>query len=405
MCHASCAARGCSGEPMRVVFRVLCFVLILLAGATLAAHAQDDARRAAIERLFRSPAVAAAWFTPEFLAAVPPDKLTAIVRDLERRHGPLREVVRDGENFIVRLERAQVPARIALDGGGRIAGLRFETAIVAGKLEDQVAAIAKLPGQASVLVASADQIRAAHQPEAALAVGSAAKLAILKAVAEAVTAGRLAWNLAVPLDEKWRSLPTGILQDWPTGTPVTVATLANLMISISDNTATDALVHLAGREQVEAVAPRNAPFLTTRELFILKGKDNEALRNEWRAAAADQRRRLLARIAQEKLPSPHELDSAATDIEWFLSAVELCNLLDETAALPALSINPGLARKSDWRAVAFKGGSEPGVINFSTRLTAQDGTAHCAVATWNQPGLSEEKLTELYRAILNALRF
>jgi beta-lactamase class A len=380
------------------------FVLILGVLFATAAQAQDDAQRAAIERLFRSPSISSSWFTPEFIATVPADKLAALINDMERRHGQLREVARDGEGFMARLERAQVPTRIALDSKGRIAGLRFEAAIPVGSLEDQLNAIAKLPGQTSVLVTTAGKMRAAHRPELALAVGSAAKLAILKAVADAVAAGRLAWDLAVPLDEKWRSLPTGILQDWPAGTPVTVATLASLMISISDNTATDALVHLVGRERIEALTPRNTPFLTTRELFVLKGKGNDVLRNEWRAADAAQRRKLLARLAEVKLPGAHELDPRAIDIEWFMSAEEVCVLLDATAALPAMAINPGLARKSEWRSVAFKGGSEPGVINYSTRLTARDGTAHCVAATWNQPGLSEEKLTELYRAILSALR-
>ncbi len=388
---------------MRILARTFYVVLCLLATG-IAAPAQDQQARAAIERLFRAPSISSAWFTPEFVKAVPPGKVTSLIADLERRYGQLQDVTRDGGQFVARLERATVPTQIALDKSGRIAGLRFEAAIPSGSVEEQVTAIASLPGQTSALVVSAGKVRAAHRPHAALAVGSTAKLAILKAVADAVTAGRLAWDLAVPLDEKWRSLPTGILQDWPAGTPVTVATLANLMISISDNTATDALIHLVGRERVEAITPRNTPFLTTRELFVLKGAGNDLLRNEWRAADAVQRRKLLARIAEEKLPTAHALDPTAIDIEWFLSAEEICALLDATASLPAMSINAGLARESEWKAVAFKGGSEPGVLNYSTRLTAKDGAVHCVVATWNQPGLSEDKLSALYRGILGALR-
>src|SRR5690606_39753601 len=44
------------------------------------------------------------------------------------------------------------------------------------------------------------------------------------------------------------SLPTGILQEWPVGTPMTIQSLATLMISISDNTATDVLLRVAGRD-------------------------------------------------------------------------------------------------------------------------------------------------------------
>ena len=42
------------------------------------------------------------------------------------------------------------------------------------------------------------------------------------------------------------------MQDWPPGAAVTVETLATLMISVSDNTATDTLIRLVGRERVEA---------------------------------------------------------------------------------------------------------------------------------------------------------
>src|SRR5690606_12626143 len=127
-----------------------------------------------------------------------------------------------------------------LDAEGRIAGLLFEPPVASGDLSQQVEAITALPGRTAILVLSNGEAQAEHNADEPLAVGSAAKLAVLKAVREAVEAGQLRWEQVVPLDDSWRSLPTGILQDWPADTPVTIATLANLMISISDNTATDA---------------------------------------------------------------------------------------------------------------------------------------------------------------------
>ena len=32
---------------------------------------------------------------------------------------------------------------------------------------------------------------------------------------------------------------------------------------------------------------------------------------------------------------------------------------------PQIAINPGLADKSEWKYVGFKGGSEPGVLNYT----------------------------------------
>jgi hypothetical protein len=217
-----------------------------------------------------------------------------------------------------------------------------------------VAAIAALPGEASVLLSTDGEERAAHDPDAVLAVGSAAKLAILKALDEAVAAGRLAWDQVVDLDPAWRSLPTGILQDWP-DTPLTIATLANLMISISDNTATDAVIHIVGREPIEAISPRNTPFLTTAELFKLKANGNEAARSEWLAGDENARRAVLRRIADLSLPRADALQGATLGIEWFMSATEICALLEDVAHLPAMRINPGLADAAEWKSVAFKG--------------------------------------------------
>lgn len=175
------------------------------------------------------------------------------------------------------------------------------------------------PAKPRYLVLSGGKVEAEHKADAALAVGSAAKLAVLKAVADAVAAGRLSWDQIVTLKDEWRSLPSGILQDWPAETPITIASLANLMISISDNTATDALIRIVGQEAVEAITPRNRPFLTTRELFALKA--NKDLSAAWENGDEAARRQILERISSEPLPDEGGLSTRLTiGIEWFFSA-------------------------------------------------------------------------------------
>ena len=374
----------------------------------LEAAAQEDSKpQAMIERLFEAPQIKAAWFAPEFLAQVSADQVEDIVAAMEKQHGPFQSVSGEGQDFTVMLERAEVPTQLALDAEGRIAGLFFAPPVAVGDLAQQIEAIAALPGRTSVLVTSDDEPQAEHDADTPLAVGSAAKLAILKAVDDAVAQDRLSWDQVVTLDEAWRSLPTGQLQNWPEGTPVTIATLANLMISISDNTATDALIHLVGREKVEAVTPRNIPFLTTRELFNLKASGKDEPRKAWIEGDEAARRGILDRIADEPLPEVGSLEVGPTlETEWFLSARELCELIEELAEVPALGINPGLASPEDWEAIAFKGGSEPGVLNYTTRLVAPDGAVHCVSASWNnaEAGLDEQMLASSYRAILRVLR-
>src|SRR5690606_4999120 len=166
-----------------------------------------------------------------------------------------------------------------------------------------------------------------------------------------------------------------------------------------DNTATDHLVSLLGRETVEQAqaayghgAPDvNRPLLTTRELFQLKWQVDDAARAGYLDAGEAERRAFLDELAGE----PLEVDLAGAtgpvapdDLEWFASAGELCSALarlDQTAAQPglepvaeALGTNP-LVRLDDtgqWTRFAAKGGSEPGVLSYTFLLErADDGRA------------------------------
>ncbi len=186
------------------------------------------------------------------------------------------------------------------------------------------------------------------------------------------------------LDPAWRSLPSGFLQTWPDETPLTVATLVNAMISASDNTAADALIHLVGRDALDRLSPRNAPFLTTRALFTLKNREPEDGAQGWLDLPMPARRALLDRVAKAPLPEAATLrDRPGSAPEWYMSVRELCGLLAELKDAGAFRINPGPAVASDWRTVAFKGGVEPGVLNLSIYAVAPDGHTACVAASWN----------------------
>ena len=370
------------------------------------ANSQPVTTNAAVERLFAGT-VDPNWFDPTFLAQVPAQQIAAFLAQLVAEFGPVVEVGGEGAQLTTRLERAELPTQIALDAEGQIVGLFFGNPVpVGGTVDDFIRAIAELPGQTSVIVLTNGALAAGHQPELPLGVGSAFKLAVLAALNEAAAPGTLV-NLddVAILDPAWRSLPTGILQDWTPGTAVTVATLANLMISISDNTATDALIHILGRETIEAVSPRNTPFLTTAELFKLKSVGNEALLQAWIAGDEAARRAILADLADDPLPAVEQLSPAVSlEAEWFFNGFELCALLEATHDMWAFDINPGLARRDDWARIAFKGGSEAGVLNLSTFVVAADGTTHCIVATWNNTEpLDDQALLTPYSGLLRTL--
>lgn len=371
----------------------------------LPARAETMTPEATLQALMSPEGLEPEHFGAAFLTALPLAQLKPILDGLRQANGPLQGIDRAGSSFRLRFADATIPTTITLDDQGRITGLWFGAAEKLGSIDSLAASIRALPGSTSLLVVSDGKDVVAEDADRPLAIGSAAKLAILLAARKAIDEGRLRWDQVVPLDPAWKSLPSGQLQDWPDGTPLTIAALANLMISVSDNTATDALIRILGREAVEAISPANVPFPTTRELFTLKTSANAPLRTAWIEGDATARRAILSSIADRPPPDVADLSTAATHaVEWFFTARELCRLLDATADLDSVGINPGVAERDQWKSIAYKGGSELGVLNLSTRVVGQDGRVHCVVASWNHDAaLDDQSLIAPYRGILNRL--
>jgi hypothetical protein len=151
--------------------------------------------------------------------------------------------------------------------------------------------------------------------------GSAFKLYVLDALARAIAAGKVRGDQPLTVTSQVKSLPSGVLQDDPDGTRVSVQQVATDMISISDNTAANMLIALLGRHAVEAATraagmthpARNVPFLTTRELFVLKLHDWPKLAERYLARGPAGRQALLSHTV-DRVPlsalSPLAQDSA-----------------------------------------------------------------------------------------------
>jgi beta-lactamase class A len=287
--------------------------------------------------------------------------------------------------------------QVTVDGAGLIAGLFFgepegdrEPATSWTELEEQAAA---LGGDVSLTVT---RVRGGELGERVLEVlpdgvaatearpiGSIVKLYVLGALVRAVEEGRIGWDDPLTVTDDVRSLPSGELQDAPTGTVVSVREAAGKMISISDNTATDMVIGAVGREAVEAALadlghsdpPRNVPLMTTRDLFRVGWQDDGALRARWADADAGERRALLDALPGGALDLPVSAVSevAWTDgADWFATPDDIARAhvrLAELAATPAgepvrgiLSANPGLPDPGRFDHVAFKGGSSVGTL-------------------------------------------
>ena len=235
-----------------------------------------------------------------------------------------------------------------------------------------------------------------YRADVAAPLGSAFKLWVLAELARQVTADERHWADVVKVGAP--SLPSGVLQTWPAGSPATVQTLATMMISISDNTATDTLLTTLGRAKVDAMAEAaggSVPVMTTREMFALKG--DPALMKAWIAGSVDARRALLVdnavKIATAKLdPTVFAGKPVAIDsVEWFASPSAMAGLLDRlrgadatTRAVLAVNagVDPAIAKRFGY--VGFKGGGEPGVLSLNYLVQAKDGRWYAATGNWHR---------------------
>src|SRR4051812_27466724 len=416
--------------------RSILFVLAFVGVAAQAAEPSPALRQRAAELVgwINDQTPPDQIFAPSFLAAIPEAQLKGVTAQLRTSYGPATslasvEATNDYAGTVrIAFAKANVKLDLAIDRAPPhlITGLLFGGVDSPGETAASVAAeIGALPGEVSLAAASLGegppQILLDRRAEVPMAVGSAFKLWVLAELSREVKAGERHWSDVVVLDRP--SLPSSLLRSWPAGSPVTLHTLAALMISQSDNTAADRLVELLGREKIERLLPalgvraaaRDRPLLLTREVAILKA--DPALRQRWLAADEAGRRAMLGEIAGRDV-SKVDLNLfsgapiAVREVEWFASAGDMLRTLDwlrrnaDPETLAILAINPGLgAARQTYAYAGYKGGSETGVLNLSFLLRRRDGRWLALIATWNDPAakLDDNRLMLLLSRLLPLL--
>lgn len=354
-------------------------------------------------------------FTQGFLAAVPPAQLAGIVQQLSGQFGAalaVESLEPPGGNraaLEIRMERAIARGGIAIDtaDNNKISELLFQSFDPLNDDSEQIETdLSALPGEVSWWFGPTDGTSPALSggSSEAMPVGSTFKLYVLAALAREVAAGERNWSDTITLSDE-RSFPSGMMQDWPVNAPVSLHTLASLMISISDNTATDELIRVLGRDVIlqtlvdsgHSEPSLNTPFLKTRDMFLLKAGPDERL-NAYREGDAAMRGQILDTIDRPAL-SLDQVRTAfsgapvALDVEWFASASDLISLFrfmrqtSDPEAFAIMAINPSMApaNRTDWSYVGYKGGSEPGVLNLTWFLTDETGRDHALVLSWANP--------------------
>jgi len=313
-------------------------------------------------------------------------------------------------------ERGIVSMNLAIEAEApnRIIGLLITgTSAAEASLDEVVSALKAEPGLTGFALARLDNgppiATLSLNADRPAAIASAFKLAILAELIRAINRGERHWDDAMTLDGS--PLPGGFYTQKPAGTQVTLREVTEKMISVSDNSATDILLALVGREKVEAMLPvigwrdaaRNRPMLSTLDMFKLKGLQRGALGRRWPTLDEAGKRALLA---TEVTPAPlsaldpmlfREGRPRLLDVEWFASPADLVRTMDwirrntekgpgaEARRILAMNAGVGPAAASGWSYVGYKGGSEPGVISMSFLLQAKSGGWYALSATRNNP--------------------
>jgi beta-lactamase class A len=343
-------------------------------------------------------------FTPGFLRAVSPQQLLeALYPAWSKRPVAVRTSTDAPTSVVATLATSGARFRLSLTveptGAHRINGLLLQPAAL--KLTSWRAidhALSRLGAHAALYVGSpgGKTIHASNAAEP-FAIGSAFKLYVLGALAQAIETGDASWQERLAISDAHKSLPSGSMASERAGTEHSLRDFAAQMISVSDNTAADHLIARLGRAAVERqltsfgnrTPALDEPFLTTRELFALKIAAPTSLRSAYARGDSARRRALLPQI-DALTPTLAETAGWSTPrlvdkVEWFASASDLARAISTLVARSAeprlaplkaiLAINPGFTvNRAVWRYAAYKGGSEPGVFSQTWYLERHDGT-------------------------------
>jgi beta-lactamase class A len=371
-----------------------------------------------------SQAEIAAHFSNAFLQALPPSAVVSAIRSISAQR-PVRIASVVGTATPLQLEArlktakgpdVRVSIAVSAQPTNQIESLFFKPFIERLPISTWSSAdraLGRLGSHAGLFAAHVNggrlgRVIHARNADAPAAIASAFKLYVLGALAQAVSDKRAAWDEQLAIRDGWKSLPSGGMQNDAAGSHFTLRYYAEQMISVSDNTAADHLIRRLGRVAVERefvalgdhFAARDRPLLTTREAFALKLAAPPRLLTAFSNAGARTRRDLLAQVdalplnpaALPKWIAPRSVGS----VEWFASPSDLGRAMIALEALarmpglspvgPILELNPGIQLDpSTWTNVAFKGGSEPGVISVTWYLVRADGKAFVVSMVVNDP--------------------
>lgn len=299
----------------------------------------------------------------------------------------------------------------------KISGIYFSSFAIRGEILAQTtlaqltSRYTAIPGNHSLLIKQDTQTLYALNSTDTMQIASAFKLFVLHALEQKINQDPgIDWNTQIPIIDQYKSLPSGEFQNEDNGTLFTLQEMADDMISISDNTATDHIIYYLGREYVESFLPPtyDFPLLTTNEAFKIRFLLPTAKMEEYVGMSISNRRQFLAvNVSQLDINDINLYTSNWTgnialqmNFEWALSAEQLYTGLTLAKNVSSLYINPGVADAAEWAQAGYKGGSDVGTLSMAHVVQHANGTwFYCVMVVNNYSELdfiADEGLVAAY---------
>ena len=379
-------------------------------------------------------------FHPVFVKAITYEKLVGIFTEFDQKYGKCTEVeakTKDGLNGTLKTthksgDKLKFSLILKKDNGElKISGFWFSGKEISIKSFSQLKSISeKQEGNFSILFKKLDDEDIfKFRENKRHSLGSVFKLYITAEIIRQVEEKKLSWNQEIAISNKLKSLPSGVMQNLKEGTKAPILEYAKKMISISDNTATDHLLHVVGKENVEEVMSKeslnsflkdNSPFISTFDMFKTRAYFSAEDVNKYLNSNRESRLKMLDAVpASDHLKLIKKLSSWKTpkfieEIEWFASPRDICGLYqwmdnkNDKEFRNVIGINTpfvDLKTSKRWSYAGFKGGSEPGVLELSYLLEDKNGERYCFYIGQNNPrkDIDQGKFYGLTEGILNFL--
>ncbi|MFT6070005.1 MAG: hypothetical protein ACJAT2_002482 [Bacteriovoracaceae bacterium] len=339
---------------------------------------------------------------PYFLSKLSEKKLIGILDSFKKEEGPCVSIEKiDKSNYLYNTGKSQRAMQLYLDEKSRIRGLWFgNTTNYSDQISEVILQLKNLPGEKSIVFIKNNK----HQllglnEKKRLSVAGSSDLLLIKLLKEKISKTKSKWSHKLNLKNKLKSIPGGQLYSWPEGSPVTLQTLATMLMGYSDETAFDHIHSFLSRSKIEKETKVNRPFLSTTEYYKIKLEGEE----KYLKLSLKEKYKHLEKMRTKKL-KPHKKNPKHSKIGWFFSTTELCQLMNELKGLPITEVNKGFSQFDRYSYSSFKMGRAPGVLQYTQFFTSKiSKDSFCLSVTWNNPNgeVTPSKIDALFGRVLS----